>query len=125
MGVGPTPFNMRDGKRQTPADHYLDPALSRDNLTLEVGVRVDRLILDGTRTTGLEATAATGVGAQGRQRRRLPSVPSAQHHRTSRIPLILAAGDSSKERIGRGAGETNFWFVLLRVPKIENFQKFT
>jgi choline dehydrogenase len=61
MGVGPTPFNMRDGKRQTPADHYLDPALSRDNLTLEVGVRVDRLVLDGTRATGLEAIReATG-----------------------------------------------------------------
>ena len=44
---------MRDGVRQTPADHYLDPALSRDNLTLRTGVRVDRLVLDGTRATGL------------------------------------------------------------------------
>ena len=33
-GVGPTPFNMLDGLRQTPADHYLDPALTRPNLTL-------------------------------------------------------------------------------------------
>ena len=53
VGVGPTPFNMRDGVRQTPADLYLDPALSRDNLSLRTGVRVDRLVLDGTRATGL------------------------------------------------------------------------
>jgi choline dehydrogenase len=53
VGIGPTPFNMRDGVRQTPADLYLDPALSRGNLTLRTGVRVDRLVLDGTRATGL------------------------------------------------------------------------
>ncbi len=53
VGVGPTPFNMRDGVRQTPADHYLDPALGRDNLSLVTGVRVDRLMIDGDRVTGL------------------------------------------------------------------------
>jgi len=53
VGVGPTPFNMRDGVRQTPADLYLDPVLDRDNLTLVTGVRVDRLVLDGTRATGV------------------------------------------------------------------------
>ena len=53
MGVGPTPFNMQGGVRRTPADLYLDPVLGRDNLTLVTGVRVDRLVLDGTRATGV------------------------------------------------------------------------
>ena len=61
VGVGPTPFNMRDGQRVTPADSYLDAALSRPNLTLATGMRVDRLVLDGTRVTGLVALEeATG-----------------------------------------------------------------
>ena len=29
LGIGPVPLNMIDGGRQTPADHYLDPALGR------------------------------------------------------------------------------------------------
>ena len=37
IGIGPIPLNMVDGVRQTPADHYLDPALARPNLTLHAG----------------------------------------------------------------------------------------
>ena len=29
LGIGPIPLNMLEGRRQTPADHYLDPALGR------------------------------------------------------------------------------------------------
>lgn len=60
IGIGPTPFNMQDGKRQTPADHYLDPVLGRGNLMLEVGVRVDRVLLDGDRAVGLEVVREPG-----------------------------------------------------------------
>ena len=38
---------MVDGVRQTPADHYLDPALARPNLELRAGVTVDRVVLEG------------------------------------------------------------------------------
>ncbi|HET7720330.1 MAG TPA: GMC family oxidoreductase N-terminal domain-containing protein, partial [Acidimicrobiales bacterium] len=47
VGIGPIPLNMVDGRRQTPADHYLDPALARPNLTLRTGVTVDRVVLEG------------------------------------------------------------------------------
>jgi choline dehydrogenase len=64
LGIGPVPLNMIDGLRQTPADHYLDPALERPNLRLEAGVVVDRVrIADG------RATAVEGAGADGRPAR--------------------------------------------------------
>ena len=47
VGIGPIPLNMVDGVRQTPADHYLDPALARPNLRLRAGVTVDRVVLEG------------------------------------------------------------------------------
>jgi choline dehydrogenase len=60
IGVGPTPFNMVDGRRQTPADHYLDPALARANLRLETGVLVDRLRMRGDQVVGVEAIDGGG-----------------------------------------------------------------
>ncbi|GHB45814.1 GMC oxidoreductase [Streptomyces xanthochromogenes] len=40
--------------RSSTADGYLRPALKRPNLTVEVGARATRLILDGSRVTGVE-----------------------------------------------------------------------
>ncbi len=42
-----------DGKRQSVADAYLTPALSRANLTVRTGCLVDRLAFTGTRCSGL------------------------------------------------------------------------
>ena len=61
LGVGPTPFNMIAGVRQTPADHYLDPALSRPNLMLVSGVTVDRVVLDQSRAVAVEVLDASGA----------------------------------------------------------------
>jgi choline dehydrogenase len=60
VGVGPTPFNMLDGRRQTPADHYLDPALTRPNLRLITGVTCDRVRLRQGRATAVEALTDDG-----------------------------------------------------------------
>jgi len=60
IGVGPTPFNMLDGRRQTPADHYLDPALVRLNLTLMTGVTCNRVRMRDGRVSGVEALDADG-----------------------------------------------------------------
>jgi choline dehydrogenase len=59
-GVGPTPLNMIDGRRQTPADHYLDPALARANVRLLAGVQVDRVRLRGGRAVAVEAVGPGG-----------------------------------------------------------------
>ena len=60
VGIGPIPLNMIDGVRQTPADHYLDPALARPNLTLRAGVTVDRVALEGGVARGVDILAADG-----------------------------------------------------------------
>ena len=60
VGVGPVPFNMVDGERQTPADHYLAPALERPNLSLITGMTADRVHTDGGRAIRVEALDAAG-----------------------------------------------------------------
>jgi len=60
VGVGPTPFNMLDGKRQTPADHYLDPALTRPNLTLLTGMTCDRIRFEHQTAVAVEALREDG-----------------------------------------------------------------
>lgn len=54
VGVGSTPLNMIGGVRQTPADHYLAPALARANLSLVAGVTVDRVVLNAARAVAVE-----------------------------------------------------------------------
>lgn len=54
-GVAPNSLTIRDGKRVSAADAWLVPVLDRPNLTLITGVRVHRLVLVGTRITGIEA----------------------------------------------------------------------
>jgi choline dehydrogenase len=47
-----------DGKRQTTASAYLEPALSRPNLVLRTGAVVSALVLDGERCTGVDLISA-------------------------------------------------------------------
>jgi choline dehydrogenase len=61
IGIGPIPLNMVDGVRQTPADHYLDPALARPNLTLRAEVLVDRLAMTGERVAGVVVRGPAGA----------------------------------------------------------------
>ncbi|MCA9058191.1 MAG: GMC family oxidoreductase N-terminal domain-containing protein [Planctomycetaceae bacterium] len=55
-------FNLtiRNGQRFTVVDGYLNPALARDNLTVMTGAQTTRLLLNGTRCTGVE-TLRSGV----------------------------------------------------------------
>jgi choline dehydrogenase len=54
IGFGPVDLNIVDGKRQTAADAYLLPALSRPNLELVANATVHRLRIRGGRCTGVE-----------------------------------------------------------------------
>ncbi len=53
-GVGFYQVTERDGMRCSASVAYLHPALPRPNLTVETGAHVTRLLLDGTRATGVE-----------------------------------------------------------------------
>ena len=54
-GVAPSPANIRDGVRWNAAFAYLDPVRSRPNLRILGDTLVDRIELDGTRATGVQA----------------------------------------------------------------------
>ena len=53
VGTGRNPVNAIDGVRQSAAIAYLASARSRTNLEIRAGSHVDRLLLDGSRATGV------------------------------------------------------------------------
>jgi choline dehydrogenase len=60
-GVCSSPYNQRDGKRLSTAVAYLDQARGRQNLTIQSDTTVARLIVDGSRVSGVEIETAEGV----------------------------------------------------------------
>jgi choline dehydrogenase-like flavoprotein len=57
LGVAPISLTIRDGRRVTVADAYLEPIRGRANLTVLTQTRVEELVLSGTRVTGVHALA--------------------------------------------------------------------
>lgn len=55
-GVGYHPQNIWKGQRVTSAKAFLEPVMSRPNLTVKTGVLVDRIGFDGKRATCVHAT---------------------------------------------------------------------
>jgi choline dehydrogenase len=53
-GFGYYQVTMKDGRRHSAADAYLEPARSRPNLTVEVNARARKLLLEGKRVVGVE-----------------------------------------------------------------------
>jgi len=60
-GYAPTPVTQRRGLRHSAADAYLRPARRRRNLTVLTGAFAQRILLDGSRATGVEYRDAAGV----------------------------------------------------------------
>jgi len=52
---------QKDGARCSNARAYLEPAAGRSNLTVRSGAHVTRVLLEGTRATGVEYRSATGL----------------------------------------------------------------
>lgn len=97
LGIGPIPLNMVDGLRQTPADHYLDPALERPNLTLRTGVVVDRVVVAGDRATGVVVAGPDGPAT-------LPADAVVMALGTYATPAaLLRSGIGPPEELGRHA----------------------
>jgi choline dehydrogenase-like flavoprotein len=51
--VATGPWNIREGVRWNAAFAYLEPARSRENLTIRANAHADRLVLDGVRVAGV------------------------------------------------------------------------
>jgi choline dehydrogenase len=60
LGLCASPYNLVDGRRQTVAAAYLDPARSRPNLTVLPDTVATRLVLEGTRVRGVELLTPDG-----------------------------------------------------------------
>lgn len=56
LGVCPSPYAIKDGRRQSSSVAYLDPARGRPNLTVLAEAPVHRLLLEGGRVTGVVHT---------------------------------------------------------------------
>ena len=70
-GVGPGPFNVRDGVRISTAIAYLLPARGRPNLTIRPQCLVDRVLLEGTQAVGLAIEGDEGGGHEQVRGRRI------------------------------------------------------
>jgi choline dehydrogenase len=62
-GAGVFQLTQRGGMRASAADAYLRPAMERANLTVMTGAHVHRVLFEGTRAVGVEATEADHVEA--------------------------------------------------------------
>ena len=53
-GFGRSQYSIRNGRRSSAAAAYLRPALRRRNLTVETGALTSRVLMQGTKATGVE-----------------------------------------------------------------------
>jgi choline dehydrogenase len=60
LGVCASPYNIRDGRRQSTAVAWLGPARQRANLTIAADTTTTRLLVGGSRVTGVEVETAAG-----------------------------------------------------------------
>lgn len=61
FGVCASPYSLVDGRRQSSANAYLDPARGRSNLTILADTAVRRICLEGARATGVDVRRADGT----------------------------------------------------------------
>jgi len=64
-GISRVALTLRDGRRVSTNDAYLEPARRRPNLEVRGNVLVDRILLDGRRATGVRT--GTGEEVHGRE----------------------------------------------------------
>lgn len=87
-GVGLAQVNIRDGSRHSVVEGYLLPAADRPNLTVSLGVRVDRVLFDGSRAIGVRCADGRTVLA------RETVVLSAGALRTPQLLMLSGIGPS-------------------------------
>lgn len=66
-GVGLASSNIRDGRRWSVVQGYLDPAVARENLTVATASPVARVLFDGTRAVGVRVGGKNLVDVSARR----------------------------------------------------------
>ncbi|MCA0042524.1 GMC family oxidoreductase [Celeribacter litoreus] len=59
-GLGPFDFNIRDGRRESSSTAFLWPVKTRPNLEIRTEVMVRKLMIEGSRVTGVELDGPAG-----------------------------------------------------------------
>jgi choline dehydrogenase len=128
-GVGVLPLTMRSGRRWSAADAYLRPAAARENLTVETGATVTRVLIEGGRAVGVryvcggeprEARAAREVVLAGGAVNTphlllLSGVGPADHLREHGIDVVVDA-----PRVGAGLQDHPYCIPEWRTPDVRN-----
>ena len=63
LGVGRMPMSSQAGRRATSLDGYLSPDWRPPNLTVRADAAVDRVLVDGSRATGIRLVDGTAIAA--------------------------------------------------------------
>lgn len=95
-GFAPTPVTQRRGLRHSAADGYLRPARRRPNLTVLTGAHAQRILLDGTRATGVEYRDAAGVTQRMTASREVILSAGAVH--SPQLLMLSGIGDADQLR---------------------------
>jgi choline dehydrogenase len=128
-GVGPLPLTMRSGRRCSAADAYLRPAAARENLTVETGATVTRVVVERGRAVGVEYVC----GGELRQARAEREVVLSGGAVNSPHLLLLSgigpAGDlgahgieivADAPRVGDGLQDHPYCLPEWRTPDVRN-----
>jgi choline dehydrogenase len=96
-GIGFALMNqiIRDGRRQSMARAYLYPVLARPNVTVLVNTNVDRLVLAGTKATGVQITRA---GAQSVIDAKTEVIVCSGGINTPKLLMLSGIGDDAQLR---------------------------
>lgn len=96
-GIGFALMNqiIRDGRRQSMARSYLYPVLARPNVTVVVNTHVDRLVLTGTKATGVQITRG---GAQSTVSANTEVILCAGGINTPKLLMLSGIGDEAQLR---------------------------
>lgn len=101
LGVCASPYNVREGVRQSTAVAYLGPARDRPNLTILADTTVTRVRLDGGRATGVEIIDDAG-GARSVQASRIVLTAGVFHS----PQVLLLSGIGPREELERHGIDT-------------------
>ncbi|HEX5404689.1 MAG TPA: GMC oxidoreductase [Pseudonocardiaceae bacterium] len=130
VGVGWHHLDVDNGRRRGALTSFLEPALSRPNLTLRTNAQVKRLEFDGTRCTGVtyRQDAEAAPSGDGRLVGPAPAEPGEYTVRAAREVLVCGGAiESPKTLMLSGIGDSKFLRelgvpVVADVPGVgENF----
>lgn len=95
IGIGPAPLTVRDGRRVSVNEGYLEPMRSPGYLTVRGGAEVAAVLLDGRRARGVRLTDGTELAA-----RRVVVAAGAINS-----PVLLLRSGVSAAGVGEGLGD--------------------